>query len=219
MDVASTMNMLQHQGWAVEHTPSVDALVCFARRFGKPVPSRRNSAIIDILTPRDKDSAHPRSMSAIYGKGPFPFHTDGAYFRLPPRYVFLRGTKKDTDCPTLISSMSALWASPELTRRVKHSVWVVSDGRQAFYSSPIHEQQNKKLLRFDNCCMKPASAAFADVSDLLEQAATNSGVEEVYWEEGLTLVLDNWRVFHARPDVTHTSNRKLERVFVCQGEH
>jgi hypothetical protein len=57
------------------------------------------------------------------------------------------------------------------------------------------------LLRFDSGCMTQPAGTFLNGTKILERLVESSPVDEVVWHAGTTLVLDNWRVLHARPTV------------------
>lgn len=50
----------------------------------KEVPVRRGGPAISTLRPVDRTEAEPNSLSARYGKGAQPLHTDGAHLPEPP---------------------------------------------------------------------------------------------------------------------------------------
>lgn len=73
------------------------------RSLGIPVSVRPGGPTTYRLTPTPVSEAAPRSLSAIYGLDAFPFHTDAAHHRVPPRYLILRladGARSDT--PTVV---------------------------------------------------------------------------------------------------------------------
>ena len=49
-----------------------------------------NGSAIHPLTPMRREAATPNTYSGIYGYERFPFHTDLAHWRSPPRYLILR---------------------------------------------------------------------------------------------------------------------------------
>src|SRR5690606_39074406 len=49
-----------------------------------------NGSPFSALAPMARAHASPVSYSGIYGLGEFPFHTDLAHWRQPPRYLLLR---------------------------------------------------------------------------------------------------------------------------------
>jgi alpha-ketoglutarate-dependent taurine dioxygenase len=63
--------------------------------------------------------------------------------------------------------------------------------------------------------MRPRNRIAEHAFDLVDEAATRSGVLKIQWHPGLLLVLDNWRMLHARANATGRDEaRALERVVV-----
>jgi len=171
--------------------------------------------------PIPADQARPRSMSAHYGQGAFPYHTDGANFSCPPRYILLRAVLATArDRPTLMVDSNKWCLSEEDRSRLQQDVWYVNGGRGRFLTSILFhsDQTNGSYLRYDPCCMWPAHARFTKSARIM-QAHCNSHTRRVLWEPGRALIIDNWRVLHARPTGPDNSSerRVLERVFVHSG--
>ncbi len=189
-----------------------------ARQFGEPLPSRRGGSLVDLLVPTKQEDAHPRSISAIYGTGEFPFHTDGAYMRIPPRFMFLRFIEGKSDRATLLLDAYALPFSAEERREMFRDVWVVNGGRGRFLT-PIFNNglvSGSTLVRYDRGCMRPAHLAFNRAADILDLRSQEIKPVQIHWKLGHTLVLDNWRMLHARgsSSLEGVERRVLERVLV-----
>lgn len=212
---------VQRRGWTEFCVPDVEDSLELALTIGRPVPSRVNGPLLDRLRPMSQQLAHPRSMSAVYGLGPFPFHTDGAYMPLPPRYVLLRLSPGAlSDRPTLLCRIDELSLSTEDLRLLRNDVWLVEGGRGYFYTTILNDAiaSTCELLRFDLCCMRPACSSFARSADLLCQALDAGNAYPLEWSPGRAVLIDNWRVLHARApaaDRVRETKRVLERVLIC----
>jgi L-asparagine oxygenase len=57
---------------------------------------------VHCLAPMKKENSTPNTYSGMYGLGAFPFHTDLAHRRYPPRYLALRCIIGFEDVPTLL---------------------------------------------------------------------------------------------------------------------
>ncbi|MGO4910705.1 hypothetical protein ACEN2J_20760, partial [Pseudorhodobacter sp. W20_MBD10_FR17] len=68
------------------HRPN-ESVVELAKYWGKPIAPWEDG-LVQALVPRSE--AAPNSYSGIYGLGHFPFHSDLAHWRTPPRYLLLR---------------------------------------------------------------------------------------------------------------------------------
>ena len=78
--LAPRLEEIRRQGWSEFRVPDMQDLVDLALTIGRPIPARINGPVVNHLRPTAPQSAYPRSMSrAVYGLGPLPFHTDGAF--------------------------------------------------------------------------------------------------------------------------------------------
>ncbi len=80
------------------YRPEADVLVV-ARALGQPLDPLGRGAIQELI-PRSNST--PNTYSGSYGLGSFPFHTDLAHWRTPPRYLLLRCVTGYADVPTLL---------------------------------------------------------------------------------------------------------------------
>jgi hypothetical protein len=208
---------LTESGWKQIAYPESESLLDLARQLGTPVPSRSNASIVDRLVPTEKETARSRSMSRRYGVGAFPFHTDSANMRVPPRWVLLRLAKEaQSDRATLLHDFWALPLGTEILCAMCREVWLVNGTRPPFYSSILNRRivNGSALLRFDSCCMRPAHPNFGRSAKVLEETCANFPPTVINWYYGRVLVLDNWRMLHARADGGPNPQRILERVLV-----
>lgn len=216
----ATRRDLAEFGWSyVSFRGDQQDLLNFARELGVPVSSRRNGPLVDELRPTAKVAANPRSLSAEHGEQAFPFHTDAAYQRIPPRYVLLRLVSgEDSARPTLLLDVKELSIEPEEMQLLRREVWTVFGARSRFLSPLINETlvPEHTILRFDPSCMHPATDGFGASRSILDRAIGTGEPVQIEWERGSLLVIDNWRMLHARPPrpAQDDSNRVLERVLV-----
>jgi hypothetical protein len=117
---------LRRDGVAILSGTTLRDMLHIAESLGDVIPSRRGGPTLDLLQLVDSRSARPSSLSARYGTGAFPFHTDCAYYTVPPRFVLLRmGEGCSTDRPTYLLDSQSLSLSPsqqEAARRVLFGV-------------------------------------------------------------------------------------------------
>lgn len=187
-------------------------LLDLAYSLGQPVASRVNGPIIDKLIPLNRADAHKQSLSANYGTDNFPFHTDGAYFRIPPRLIILRyisGIEKPT--PTVICDLNNI--DEESKSILKFSVWKIKSRGTDFLSSILSE--DGKIFRYDKCVMRPAVYKNEN-SEYFENLISNLPKTEINWTFNKTVVLNNWTSLHARPKVRNeeVNYRTIQRIMV-----
>lgn len=213
--ILSLRENISRHGWSlVEFRGNQNEYLQFASQFGKPRASRLNGPLVDRLSPLSQHESKRNSMSAAFGLGAFPFHTDAAYFRIPPRYMLLRMAGSSAcERHTLVKDFGDVIASGMLRR----DVWLVNGGRDRFYTPIVDEDiiAGRLVFRFDPCCMRPVHDFFEServVQDAIQQAKDVA----IKWAPGLLLILDNWRVLHARGEAPQSddSGRLLERVLI-----
>ncbi|HEY0298619.1 MAG TPA: hypothetical protein VGB84_05300 [Arachidicoccus sp.] len=187
-------------------------LIDFANSLGKPIPSRVQGPLIDNLIPLYNNDAHEQSLSAKYGINDFPFHTDGAYFEIPPRYIVLRYIRGiDNPTPTVVCDMKNIVEKDK--NMLKHSIWKVKS-RSGFFLSTILSEENN-VFRYDKCVMQP-SISHNNNSQYFEDLVSGLPKEEIRWSLNKTVVLDNWTFLHSRPKVKNMeiNFRTLQRIMI-----
>lgn len=212
---ASNINQLAGVGFCVSHDEA--PLEELASSLGEPIRVFASDPIPErLLVP------NPHSVRGwlSYGQllGFLPFHTDCPHFELPPRYLLLRLVcSGSVSCETVLAD--PLSRLPERTL-LTESPWLRSSpsGRQK--SCRILERTpHGPILRFDDVSMRPAFGRHEVCRSLLLQACTSSIIFQRELKKGETLVVDNWRLMHARRLIGVSEGpilvpRVVERVLV-----
>lgn len=163
-----------------------------------PTPVRRGESSTVTLRSVTREQARPRSLSAIYGRGPQPLHTDGAHLQKPPDVVVLYSENR-TPTDTL------LWRASRDTKNqtvlpmsaLSGGMFLVENGVDSFYCPA----KARGTWRYDPGCMSPCDARARLVAEFVtdqRELATRHR-----WDRpGLALVVDNRQVLHARDGVS-----------------
>ena len=189
--------------------------------LGRILPSRATGAQHHDLAPYEKNIAPPYSMSATTGTAPQPMHTDGAYYHLPPHYIALQCVEiGEAYCPThlwVLDLARVLKEGPSILTRPD---WVSrGGGRGPFYCSVLERQTGTVRIRFDPLCMRPGHAATDALDDVVKAVQSFSQQIEIEWENGLLLIIDNWRCLHARGEgAGRAPSRRLRRWTIGAGD-
>jgi alpha-ketoglutarate-dependent taurine dioxygenase len=187
-------------------------LLALAWSLGKPISSRINSSLIDNLVPLYSSDAHKHSLSATYGIDNFPFHTDGAYFPVPPRYMILRYTQGvEPATPTVFIDLNTI--ENDIKNKLKYSVWKVKSRKHVFLSSIL--SANGEVFRYDPCIMTPLNERnnnkvyFENILRSMPKIVVN-------WQVNKTIIVDNWKYIHSRPEVKNEeiNFRTIQRILV-----
>ncbi|MFU5948436.1 hypothetical protein ACM7P6_07830 [Pseudomonas aeruginosa] len=188
--------------------------VAVANMLGQPLAPWEDR-LVQELVPRA--TATPNTYSGIYGLGGFPFHTDLAHWRLPPRYLLLRCIKGYADVPTLLLDGQIIFDSVTLdllTRAIFKPRRPRSGGLTLLR---LCEPSNGSYcFRWDEVFLTPASI----IGDLAgqrvrEQLPKCKPLSIVLARAGDTLLIDNWRMLHARsPIPAGREDRRIQRVYL-----
>jgi hypothetical protein len=185
------------------------------RQLGRAVSVRPGGPRTDRLRPTARTEARPRSLSASYGLGELPFHTDAAHHVVPPRYVLLRlDDAAIAKAPTLVAVVRPTEFSVREAATLSRETWLVRPGRARAFYAPIFDR-SRMMVRFDADCMSQPAGTKLTGASVLEARLSSVPIQEVWWMSGRTLVLDNWRALHARPKIERgDADRALLRQLI-----
>jgi len=208
--LGGAINKARRRGWA-ELEGTLDGAVAAAASLGaEVVPTRPGDPPIGLLRPVPQESAHPASLSATYGLGALPFHTDGAYLRRPPDVVIMeRESAADTELvATLLFRVCPSTVGEDVWEAMQQGVFHVRAGRDKF----LCVARSGNILRFDPGCMRPLDPASRLVRRFFEQSL--DAVRYTWGSVGTVVVLDNTQVLHAREPAPRNSQRRLRRIML-----
>ena len=206
---------LETQGWvSVPVSPQID-FIEFVRCLGDPVRSRRDGSVVDRLVPKE-NNGRP-SLSQTYGLGRFPFHTDMAYARRPPRYVCLLSREPNSVSTLLLDTANWQLSSAEQTL-LQNEVWSVDNGRIRFLTSVLRPSILKTgyTIRYDSACMRPALSGGGRGAEALLIDLIKSGTFRcIVWNRARLVIIDNWRMLHGRDAIPSSyTTRCIERISI-----
>jgi hypothetical protein len=194
-----------HQGISIEKV---------AYLYGKPLTPWQDGLVQDLVP---RISSAPNTYSGIHGFNRFPFHTDLAHWRRPPRYVLLRCLIGFSEIPTLLLDAHDICdsAMQELLTRAIFKPRRPLDGKVSLLRlrEPIDDEY---CYRWDETFLIPASPIGKLASrGLKELFAKANPISISLVQNGDTLLIDNWRMLHARSSIPmHLSDRKIQRVYL-----
>lgn len=194
---------LRDHGWASCVTsPATDPVVrermlALAFQIGTPVATRLGADLVDRLMPTEGHAANPRSLSKRYSTGEFPLHVDTAHWLTPCRYVMLACVcPGKAGRPTLLLDPEKLRLEQRHTALLQSTPLRVTNGRYSFFSTIL--SRSRQFVRYDPGCMTAATPDGAEALAVFSRCQWPDFVEEVRWEPGQMIVLDNWRLLHGR---------------------
>jgi len=179
------------EGWA-SGLGDLDSIREQAKSLGwVEVSSRRGDPTVSVLHPTEKSAAHPSSLSARYGLGHQPLHTDGAHLPHPPDLVVLL-SQRPSATPTRLWRAKDAPPYPPYSA-LHHGMFLIRNGRDSFYSPAFSGTR----YRYDPGCMTACDARARAVAQYFEQQLIYTSVHE-WMSAGQVLLVDNRRALHAR---------------------
>lgn len=209
---------LAEHGWSrhAAELQDADALICEIARIGDLLGARapgRAGAMEEVVRPRAATEAHPRSMSADYGHGALPFHTELSHRLRPCRYLLLGCFEPGSPgAATMLLDWRTLGFSPDELQLLQDAPILVRSGRHSFYSTIL--PPDRAYLRYDPCCLEAIDGRGQQALQLVEERLTAASPEVHHWCQGDILVIDNWRILHRRGPSGRHSGRRLARVLI-----
>lgn len=209
-DFESLVARAKEEDWA-SGSGDLDSIQRHAVSLGwTEVAIRRGDATVSVLRAVEANTAHPKSLSAAYGLGQQPLHTDGAHLPDPPDFVVLISKNPSATPTRLWSASSFLRKRPTLglIDALRHGMFLVLNGSESFYAPTL----SAAWFRYDPGCMTACDARARDVEEFFASQLPEAATHE--WSRAdQVLLLNNRRTLHARSAVSKDDlDRELIRV-------
>ena len=184
-----------------------------ASQLGKVVAGR-SSRKVETLSPQGRNTAHLKSLSAVYGKASLPLHVDQSHRPTPCRYIVMTCVEASSNpANTILLSHVRNRLNEQQQNTLRESIFFIRNGRNSFYSSALN--QRRGFIRWDPACMEPQNDAAFEAAEFLGTMQERHPTRCVEWTIGKYLIIDNWRCLHGRSSCHNdTQTRTLLRVSV-----
>lgn len=202
--MAAIRSRLAKDGFAVANGTLKD--VEFAIRFEnvlKPAATTR-SGPSRPLRPHTVQDAPPRSLSAVYGLGAQPLHTDGAHLLDPPAIIVLH-SEHPTETGTAIRQPGYNAPIREVPESVREGIFTVRGNGISFLAGAF---ENPYRFRFDPVVMSPADGMARAAIDWFF-AEREKALIHSWDQDDQLLFIDNRRVLHAREAITDDADTRV----------
>jgi alpha-ketoglutarate-dependent taurine dioxygenase len=209
----STLFRTERADGATSESMLAEKVLAHARTLGRAVPGRTGK-LVERLVPTASGDARSRSLSARFGMGAFPFHTDTAHWPMPCRYVVLACLAASSDSPqTMLANVDEAKCETDVRGALCTEPFLVQNGKRSFYATIRNARPS--LLRVDSACMHATRPAGATQLEGLSSGSLLSACTGVTWEPGLMIAIDNWTTLHSRGAVRAIRDcRVLLRAYV-----
>jgi L-asparagine oxygenase len=182
-----------------------EQLLSFFAMLGRPISGSRHSELIRDIRPQHTSEAPRNTLSSRYGLDSFPFHTDGAHWIRPPRYLVLYCLDPGrAHRQTMILSPLEL-LSKEEKLALRRELWRVTGIARSFWVRVLDGVCGDEFLRFDEACMRPERPLCVSAT-IMQRRIGVAAPRAIHWEQSKFLVIDNWRTLHARGTAMQTDH-------------
>ena len=178
-----------------------------ALKFGTPIKSREQGNIIDNLVSVKSSIVEKDSLSKRYGLEEFPSHTDCAYLKTPPKYIFLRYVGNIVNpTATGIVEFDLQRVFPSELDFLLRKIWFVKAKQGGFYSTILKDG----MIRYDPEVMRMVNSDENKMIKILSKMER----KEIHWTKNKVAIINNHTVLHFRPKVALEENRNriLQRI-------
>jgi L-asparagine oxygenase len=217
VSVSTVRSHLNTSGFHYQPNVHPAALLHLATELGTPTPDHRDTESIRFIRPQVADSARPNTLSSRYGMGSFPFHTDAAYWPVPPRFLFLHCANPGSGYrPTLLVDSLAFNLTGSDQDHLSNDVWRIKTKKPFLCTVATHTPHGLRL-RYDEACMMPATRRAVRVQEILQRCIHQAHPTSINWQPSDLLILDNARMLHARGSARHPDpDRCLARILIAE---
>jgi hypothetical protein len=211
------LNTIEDRGWvSIPGVNGLPDLLRLAMSLGRPVENARHELISELRV-LESAQARPLTLSATFGTGNFPLHTDTAFWPTPARFLVILA-EGDFRRTTTVCSVKRILdtGGMHLAKLVEKSVWIVMGKGESRYSlMTLKAKSSWHGVRFDKQCMKPANASAREVAAYFDIDDCAPLVEHLEWSPQTAVVISNWHALHGRgPQPANEQQRVLRRIYV-----
>jgi alpha-ketoglutarate-dependent taurine dioxygenase len=208
VDLRELEETARRHGWATASGSMEEVRAAAAILGWKETPTRIGESAVANLRPMTQQEAPSRSLSATYGLGAQPLHTDGAHLAIPPDRVVL-WAQEPNETPTLLWTMPPDSNEHAASRAwLDHGVFLVDNGRDSFFTSAA----TSGGFRFDPGCMVACDQRSRRLAMFFEEALVEA--HSHHWETPeQVLLINNRTTLHARAALSDQDrSRSLVRI-------
>jgi alpha-ketoglutarate-dependent taurine dioxygenase len=213
--LAALARQAEAQGYAATTlSMSRTTLVDAGSTLGPPVPVTAGSPLADIISYRG--DAVPGSWRHYIAENAFPYHSDGAYHAEPPRWLILYCVESDDGAAATMLADPLSQADAADRRLLSTEPWRIHQSGARRGTRLLEWVDGRERLRWDPMVMRPFISSSAQAGGRLEALIARAPQVRHVWSAGSLLLIDNWRMLHARPPCDDRANRTLWRLLLGQ---
>lgn len=217
-DIHAIKSTLNRDGIFYSSLIEVNDLTEVGEGLGAIRVDRRSPQPVRDISPQTFAEAKGNTLSSRYGTAPFPLHTDAAHWTEPPKYLLFHCISPGSgNRPTVLQDTYEWRLTQEETESVVREVWKTAQFRPELCT--IGEMRaGRCLIRYDRACMSPMTAKAEKVDAFLASKIADTQTRLIEWVPGMTVILDNRRILHARGKaIGPDADRLIKRMLIGSG--
>ena len=151
-----------------------DSAMRLAQQLGLPSGDLRDRSLSRAISPQIASNALSNTLSSRYGLGPFPPHTDTAYWRTPARYLMLlcKNAGKGGRMTSLVDTSQ--WKLDRCDEALLTGAIYTVHAARPFLATIAKRAATQLQIRYDRECMTPTSADAPAALKLVQSLLSNS---------------------------------------------
>lgn len=187
-------------------------LLDFAVNIGVVVPGDRGE-MVQNLPARDKGEGPTGCFSYVVGYNSFPWHVDTAYWIVPVHYLLL-ASELSSPCATVYQDFEYIKSMiDDFDYLMSRAVFLLDIPGRKRYISPCFEVGGVKGYRLDFHIFRAVNEDAKILQDKVGKLLDHNYNRHV-WSGKELVIIDNWRMIHAREDAHNDTKRLLKRIYI-----
>lgn len=161
---------------------------------------------VDLIA-RGQSATSSWTLSDLYGRGQFPWHTDGAISSRPPRWVLLEPVSVGAGTPTELLSLPDY-----ILQQLRRTVLRMRDrkGLIRYLPACVPSDNGVDRIRWDLRIGQTSNQCLANEISNMDPSFS------IDWRREVALIFDNFRLLHRRGPVTAKDERVIRRSYVWE---
>lgn len=162
----------------------------------------------DVIRPTTTAQSANSSLSGIHGLEPFPWHSDGAISKRPPRLLGMLALEVPDSCAS--TGLLDIKGCAHVRDILKGTL--VRGALPGWRSSILRASETVDGVR--RWRWDPRFEIVSGDAGLAEEVASIKSTYELAWKHRRLVLIDNWRLLHRRSTVRASGlNRRLYRMY------
>lgn len=214
-EASGVTSALHNAGYYLKEGLASDELANFVAPLGPFLKDPRDEDDVRDISPQSIKVARPNTLSYRHGDGIFPFHTEAAHWIEPPSFLVLYCLQPGQGGrPTHVQDFGSWDLTEEGKSAVLREVWKFGHLTPRLGTMGC-AARNHLTIRYDEACMVPMTRGAEALKESIAEKICEAPKVDIYWKEGMLLILDNRRLLHSRgAAIRPDPDRVIRRILI-----